>query len=129
MRMGISARPSRRSHPTARIATVFHVELLINGLLVGPLSSLIALGFVLIYKASDVINFAQGELVMFAGFIVAASLQSYGLPLVWSIVAGVSGMIVLGFLVERVVLQHLVGRPVVAVIMATIGLAAFLQGL
>jgi len=108
---------------------VFHVELLINGLLVGTLYSLIALGFVLIYKASDVINFAQGELVMFAGFIVAASLQSYGLPLVWSIVAGVSGMIVLGFLVERVVLQHLVGRPVVAVIMATIGLAAFLQGL
>jgi branched-chain amino acid transport system permease protein len=108
---------------------MFYVELMINGLLVGTLYSLIALGFVLIYKASDVINFAQGELVMFAGFVLAACLQKYGLPLWMAILIGFAAMIALGFLTERVVLQHLVGRPVVAVIMATIGLAAFLQGL
>ena len=108
---------------------MFYLELFINGLLVGMLYALIALGFVLIYKASDVINFAQGELVMFAGFVLAASLQEYGLPLVWAIAAGLAAMIVLGYLVERIVLQHLVGQPVVSVIMATIGLAAFLQGL
>jgi branched-chain amino acid transport system permease protein len=108
---------------------MFYVELIINGLLVGTLYSLIALGFVLIYKASDVINFAQGELVMFAGFVLAACLQIYGVPLAWAIGIGFASMIALGLLVERIVLQHLVGRPVVAIIMATIGLAAFLQGL
>ncbi|HEX9841145.1 MAG TPA: branched-chain amino acid ABC transporter permease, partial [bacterium] len=108
---------------------MYHIELLLNGLMVGALYSLIALGFVLIYKASDVINFAQGELVMFAGYIVAASLQLYGLPLLLAILLGLGGMILLGYLVETIVLQHLVGRPVVAIIMATIGLASFLQGL
>jgi branched-chain amino acid transport system permease protein len=107
----------------------YYVELLTNGLLIGTLYSLIALGFVLIYKASDVINFAQGELVMFAGYVVAACVQLYGLPLLVSIGAGVIAMIVLGFAVEQVVLKHLIGRPVVSVIMATIGLAAFLRGL
>jgi branched-chain amino acid transport system permease protein len=107
---------------------MYYVELLLNGLLVGALYSLIALGFVLIYKASDVINFAQGELVMFAAYIVVAFLQIYHLPLWIGILAGLVGMILLGYLVERLVLRHLIGRPVVAVIMATIGLASFLDG-
>jgi branched-chain amino acid transport system permease protein len=108
---------------------MYYVELLINGLLVGSLYSLIALGFVLIYKASDVINFAQGELVMFAAYIVVACLKLYHLPLVVAIGVALVGMVFLGYVVEKAVLQHLVGRPVVAVIMATIGLASFLQGL
>jgi branched-chain amino acid transport system permease protein len=108
---------------------MYYLELMINGLLVGALYSLIALGFVLIYKASDVINFAQGELVMFAGYIVASCLQIYGLPLWISIVLGLVGMVLLGYLVEVLVLQHLIGRPAVAVIMATVGLATFLRGL
>ncbi len=108
---------------------IYYVELMLNGLLVGTLYSLIALGFVLIYKASDVINFAQGEFVMFAAYVLAAALQIYGWPLWVAIPVGLGTMIVLGFLVERLVLRHLIGRPVVAIIMATIGLAAFLQGL
>ena len=121
-------RPERWSDPpSSKGALLFYVELLINGVLVGTLYALIALGFVLIYKASDAINFAQGEFVMFAGYVLAASLQLYGFPLVWAIVLGFASMILIGYLVERVVLQHLIGRPVVAVIMATIGLAAFLQ--
>ena len=108
---------------------MYYIELMLNGMMVGALYSLVALGFVLIYKASDVINFAQGDLVMFAAYIVAASLQLYGLPLWLAVLLGLGGMIVLGFAIEKLVLQHLIGRPVVAVIMATIGLASFLQGL
>lgn len=108
---------------------LFYVELFLNGLLVGALYSLIALGFVLIYKASDALNFAQGEFVMFAGYIVAACVQLYGFPLYVAIPIAIVGMVALGFVVEKLVLQHMIGRPVVAIIMATIGLAAFLQGL
>ncbi len=107
----------------------YYVELIINGLLIGSLYSLVAVGFVLIYKASDVINFAQGEFVMFGGFVVAAGLQIYGLPLWAALVLGVVVMGGLGFLVDVIVLKHMIGRPAVAVVMATIGLAAFLRGL
>lgn len=108
---------------------LYYIELFLNGLLVGSLYSLIALGFVLIYKASGALNFAQGEFVMFAGYIVAACVQLYGFPLYVAIAVGIVGMVALGFLVEKLVLQFMIGRPVVAIIMATIGLAAFLQGL
>jgi branched-chain amino acid transport system permease protein len=107
----------------------FFVLLLSNGVLIGLMYSLIALGFVLVYKATDAINFAQGEFVMIAGFVVAALLGTYGAPL-WLAVAVVLGaMIAMGFGLERVMLRPLIGRPVVAVIMATIGLAAVLRGL
>ncbi len=108
---------------------VFYAELMLNGFFVGALYSIIALGFVLIYKASDVINFAQGEFVMFAGFILTFSLIVNGWPLWVAIPLGLVGMMGMGYLVERLVLQHMIGRPVVTIIMATIGLASFLQGL
>jgi branched-chain amino acid transport system permease protein len=91
--------------------------------------SLIALGFVLVYKATDAINFAQGEFVMLAGFVVVVVLGFEGMPLIAAIVAVLAAMIGFGFGLERVVLRPLLGRPVVAVIMATIGLAAILRGL
>jgi len=90
--------------------------------------SLIALGFVLVYKATDALNFAQGEFVMIAGFLVAVALGVWGAPLWLSVLAGLVGMIGFGFGLERVVLRPLIGRPIVAVIMATIGLAAVLRG-
>jgi len=107
----------------------FLVLLLTNGVLIGLMYSLIALGFVLVYKATDAINFAQGEFVMIAGFMVAVALGAYGAPLPVAAAAGLAGMIAFGFGLERVVLRPLIGRPVVAVIMATIGLAAVLRGL
>jgi branched-chain amino acid transport system permease protein len=107
----------------------FTLLLLSNGVLIGLMYSLIALGFVLVYKATDAINFAQGELVMFAGFVVVAGLHVYGFPLWASIAAGVALMIAFGFGLERVMLRPLIGRPVIAVVMATIGLAAILRGL
>jgi branched-chain amino acid transport system permease protein len=91
--------------------------------------SLIALGFVLVYKATDAINFAQGEFVMIAGFVVVAALQLYGVPLAMSVLIGLAVMILFGFGLERAVLRPLIGRPIIAVVMATIGLAAVLRGL
>jgi branched-chain amino acid transport system permease protein len=107
----------------------FFLELLVAGLLAGMMYALVALGFVLIYKASQAINFAQGEFVMFGGFLVAVSMQVYGLSLLASIALGFGVMIVIGLLLEWVVLRPLLGRPVIAIIMATIGLASILRGL
>jgi branched-chain amino acid transport system permease protein len=106
----------------------FLALLVSNGVLIGLMYSLIALGFVLVYKATDAINFAQGEFVMIAGFAVAVALGAYGAPLWLAIVVGLGLMIGFGFGLERAVLRPLIGRPIVAVIMATIGLAAILRG-
>jgi len=106
----------------------FLVELFVNGLLVGMMYALVALGFVLIYKASSVFNFAQGELVMFGGFVAAALLTIYGLPLGLALPITLGLMIALGFGIERGMLRTLVGRPVIAIIMATVGLASVLRG-
>jgi len=103
--------------------------LMSNGILIGLMYSLIAMGFVLVYKATDAINFAQGEFVMIAGFVVAAALGVYGAPLWLAISVGLAGMIGFGFGLERVMLRRLIGRPIIAVVMATIGLAAVLRGL
>jgi branched-chain amino acid transport system permease protein len=107
----------------------FLLLLVSNGILLGLMYALIALGFVLVYKATDAINFAQGEFVMIAGFAVAVAMAAYGAP--WWLAAGIglAGMIAFGFGLERTMLRPLIGRPVVAVIMATIGLAAMLRGL
>ena len=106
----------------------FAFALLVSGLSIGLMYSLIALGFVLIYKATDAINFAQGEFVMLAGFMATTALAAH--VGIWgAIAAAILGMIVLSFVLERTVLRPLLGRPVVAVIMATIGLAAILRGL
>jgi branched-chain amino acid transport system permease protein len=102
--------------------------LLSNGVLIGLMYSLIALGFVLVYKATDAINFAQGEFVMIAGFVVAAALTAYHAPLWLAVVLGLGVMIAFGFGLERSMLRRLIGRPIIAVVMATIGLAAVLRG-
>jgi len=106
----------------------FTLVLLTNGVMIGLMYALIALGFVLIYKATDAINFAQGEFVMFAGFLAAGAADIAGAPFWVSALLAVAGMVVLGFGLERVVLRPLIGRPVIAVVMATIGLANVLRG-
>ena len=106
----------------------FTLVLITNGVLIGLMYSLIALGFVLVYKATDAINFAQGEFVMLAGFLVAAMLVMAGAPFWIGVLVAVAGMVAFGFGLERVVLRPLIGRPIIAVIMATIGLAAVLRG-
>src|SRR5688572_27656510 len=107
----------------------FFMLLMSNGILIGLMYSLIALGFVLVYKATDAVNFAQGEFVMIAGFIAVGALTVIGVPLWFSLLAALAAMIGFGFALERVMLRKLIGRPVIAVVMATIGLAAILRGL
>jgi branched-chain amino acid transport system permease protein len=107
----------------------FFLLLMSNGILIGLMYALIALGFVLVYKATDAVNFAQGEFVMIAGILVAAALDIWKAPLWISISLGLATMIVFGFALERVMLRKLIGRPVIAVVMATIGLAAILRGI
>jgi branched-chain amino acid transport system permease protein len=106
----------------------FTLFLLTNGVMIGLMYALIALGFVLIYKATDAINFAQGEFVMFAGFLAAGAAEYAHAPFWLCAVLAVGGMVALGFGLERVVLRPLIGRPIIAVVMATIGLAAVLRG-
>jgi branched-chain amino acid transport system permease protein len=106
----------------------FFTLLMTNGVLIGLMYSLIALGFVLVYKATDAINFAQGEFVMLGGFVVAVALNAYGAPVWLAVVVGLGAMIGFGFGLERVMLRRLIGRPIIAVVMATIGLAAILRG-
>jgi branched-chain amino acid transport system permease protein len=106
----------------------FTLVLLTNGVMIGLMYSLIALGFVLIYKATDAINFAQGEFVMFAGFIAAGAADLAGAPFWVAALLSIAGMVALGFGLERIVLRPLIGRPIIAVVMATIGLAAVLRG-
>jgi branched-chain amino acid transport system permease protein len=106
----------------------FLMLLLSNGILIGLMYSLIALGFVLVYKATDAINFAQGEFVMFSGFVAAGALMVWGAPLWIATGLALAVMIAFGFVLERVMLRQLIGRPVIAVVMATIGLAAILRG-
>jgi branched-chain amino acid transport system permease protein len=107
----------------------FFLLLMSNGILIGLMYALIALGFVLVYKATDAVNFAQGEFVMIAGILVAAALGVWGAPLWLAVGLGIGTMIGFGFGLERVMLRKLIGRPVIAVVMATIGLASILRGI
>ena len=106
----------------------FTIALVTNGLMIGLMYALIALGFVLVFKATDAINFAQGEFVMFAAFIAAGASDLAGMPFWVSAALALICMVLFGFGLERVVLRPLLGRPIIAVIMATIGVAALLRG-
>jgi branched-chain amino acid transport system permease protein len=107
----------------------FFFEVLIGGLLSGVMYSLVALGFVLIYKASGVFNFAQGSMVFFAALTFVGLQQEHGVPFWLALILTLGAMIVLGLLIERIVLRRLVNQPQITLFMATIGLAFFLDGL
>ena len=105
----------------------FFTEVLIGGLLAGIMYSLVALGFVLIYKASGVLNFAQGAMVFFAA-LVFAGMTERGMNFWLAIAATLAVMVALAFGVERFVLRPLVNQPAITLFMATIGLAFLVEG-
>jgi branched-chain amino acid transport system permease protein len=107
--------------------TIF-LQLLVNGVVVGMVYALAALGFVLIYKASRVINFAQGYFLALGAFGALAIAQLTHLPFLLAVIASLAASVLLGLLVERVLLRPMIGEPVIGVIMVTIGLAAVLRG-
>jgi branched-chain amino acid transport system permease protein len=106
----------------------FFFEVLIGGLLAGIMYSLVALGFVLIYKASGVFNFAQGSMVFFAALTVVGFIGK-GAPFWLAVGLCLIVMIVLGIGTERIVLRPLVNQPQITLFMATIGLSFLLEGL
>ena len=105
----------------------FFFEVLIGGLLSGIMYSLVALGFVLIYKASGVFNFAQGAMVYFAALAVVGFLDK-GAPLWLAIILAFIVMTLFGIATEKFVLRKMVNQPPIALFMATIGLAFFVEG-
>jgi branched-chain amino acid transport system permease protein len=107
---------------------VFFFEVLISGMLSGVMYSLVALGFVLIYKASGVFNFAQGAMVLLAALTFVRFLEM-GLPIWLALSLTLLVMVVLAVLIEKLVLSHLVNQPLIILFMATIGLNFFLEGL
>ena len=106
----------------------FFFEVLIGGLLAGVMYSLVALGFVLIYKASGVFNFAQGAMVFFAA-LTTVGFMSMGAPFWLAVALALLAMVALAFFTERVVLRPLVNQPQITLFMATIGLAFFIEGI
>jgi branched-chain amino acid transport system permease protein len=106
----------------------FFFEVLIGGLLSGVMYSLVALGFVLIYKASGVFNFAQGSMVFFAA-LTFVGLVEHGLNFWLALPATLLVMVLLGIVIERVVLRPLVNQPQITLFMATIGLSFLIEGL
>lgn len=105
----------------------YYLHLVLNGLVIGSIYSLVALGFVIIYKATKVVNFAQGELVMFGAYICFALTVQMGLPFLVSFFMTLIFSVILGLSLERVILRPMIGEPVISVIMVTIGLSTVLK--
>jgi branched-chain amino acid transport system permease protein len=105
----------------------FLAEVFLGGIATGLMYSLVALGFVLIFKASGVFNFAQGTMVLFAA-LTLVGLMERGVPVVPALVMTMAVMVALAFAIERIVLRPLVNQEPIILFMATIGLNFFLEG-
>lgn len=105
------------------------IQLTLTGLTNGAILALAALGFVLIYKSSDVINFAQGEFLLIGAYTIFAMVAQFGLH--WTLGMGLTilAAIILGVVVERLVLRPMIGEPIISVIMVTIGLSSLLKAI
>ena len=128
---------------------IYAIEVFFNGLMAGVLYALVALGFVLIYKASGIFNYAQGVMALFAAMtlvgvmegqvpfahlinaVLGTKVHHFGwhLPALVGIISTVLVMVILAWLVQRVIFKHLVGQEPIILFMATIGLAYFMDGL
>jgi branched-chain amino acid transport system permease protein len=107
----------------------FFIQIFVNGLSIGFLYALSALGFVMIFKSSSVLNFAHGELLAIGAFVFLVLATSAGLPIVLCFVLTLIGCFALGFIIERLFLRPLIGEALIEVIMLTVGLAAMFKGL
>lgn len=104
-------------------------QILSSGMALGCVYALIALGFVLIYKATEVVNFAQGEFMMLGAFVALSLMTGAKLPFLLTIFLTVIIMGVFGMVLERLVMRRLVGEPIFAIVMFTIGLSIFLRSI
>ena len=104
-------------------------QLLVNGLVVGTLYGVVAMSFVLIYKATQVVNFAQGELLLVGAWVCWALLTKYQIPFWLGMPITLIFMFVFGIVIQLVVLRPMIGEPIISVIMVTIALSTILQAL
>ncbi|MBN2254482.1 MAG: branched-chain amino acid ABC transporter permease [Deltaproteobacteria bacterium] len=107
----------------------FFVQLLVNGISIGFLYGLAAMGFVMIFKSSSVLNFAHGELLAAGAFIFLTLVTWAKIPVFVAFLVTLAGSFLLGFIVERLFLRPLIGEPLIYVIMLTVGLASIFKGL
>ncbi|MCF8177970.1 MAG: branched-chain amino acid ABC transporter permease [Sulfuritalea sp.] len=105
------------------------LQLIVSGAAIGCIYALIALGFVLIYKATETVNFAQGDLMMIGGFVGLSAMTIIGLPFWLAFLVTIVAMSLFGMGTERVLLRPLLGQPAFTVVMITIGLGYFARGL
>jgi len=107
---------------------LFFAALVVDGLLASAIYALVALAFVVVYKASGAINFALGELAMLGSRLVATGIHAMELGLAGAIGSASAGMVVVALAFNRLVLRHMVGRPLISLIMVTLGLGALIRG-
>jgi branched-chain amino acid transport system permease protein len=111
------------------VNTQLLVQFLVNGAIVGMLYGVVAMCFVVIYKASKVVNFAQGEFLLVGSWVCWFLLTRYQVPFVLGFLLTLAFMMILGLLIQVIVLRPMIGEPVISIIMATIGLSIFFQAL
>ena len=104
-------------------------QLIVNGVIVGTLYGVVAMCFVLIYKASQIVNFAQGEFLLIGAWVCWYFLTTYQIPFFWGFLLTLGFMMIFGILLQVIVLRPMIGEPIIAVIMVTIGLSIFFQAL
>ncbi|GGF76598.1 branched-chain amino acid ABC transporter permease [Azorhizobium oxalatiphilum] len=105
------------------------IQLIINGLIIGTLYGVVGMCFVLIYKASQVVNFAQGEFLLIGAWACWWLLTYWQIPFFWGFLISIAFMMVFGLVLQMLVLRPLIGEPIISVIMVTIGLSIFFQAL
>jgi branched-chain amino acid transport system permease protein len=103
------------------------LQLVINGIVIGSIYALVGLGFVIIYKSSSILNFAQGEFLMLGAYVCLAVFSTANVPFLAAFAITLLFSVVLGVLMERVLLRPMIGEPVISVIMLTLGLASVLK--
>jgi branched-chain amino acid transport system permease protein len=106
----------------------FFLQLLLNGLVVGSIYSLVALGFVIIFKSSGILNFAQGEFLLLGAYVFLAIASAHA-PIGAALLLTFAFSAVLGIVLERLVLRPLIGEPIISVIMVTLGLSSVLRAI
>ena len=105
----------------------YFLQLLVSGVAVGSLYALVAIGFVLIIKATDILNFAHGEVIMVSAFVCYFLMTSLHMNFIIAFLITITFAFVFGLLVERVVLRPMIGEPMFAIVMITIGFSIFLR--
>ena len=115
--------------PTTRSRRLLVLQLVISGIAQGCIYGLIALGFVLIYKATETVSFAQGDLMMLGAFLGLVLMTVLGFPFWLSVPSAILGMAAFGMFAERIVIRPILGQPAFSIVMLTIGIGYVARGL